>query len=113
MSASPVCESWSTLVLTSITCPGRSEPGSRSCGFPMRARSTGAAVAQPPSATRTSRVAVNFPCREHSATARTRPPAPERMVKAAQARPLPGVKRNLPFQGTGSLSSVTSMERMK
>ena len=79
----------------------------------MRARSTGAAVAQPPSATRTSRVAVNFPCREHSATARTRPPAPERMVKAAQARPLPGVKRNLPFQGTGSLSSVTSMERMK
>ena len=37
----------------------------------------------------------------------------ERMVEAAQARPLAGVKLNFPFHGTGSLSRVTSMERMK
>ena len=69
--------------------------------------------AQPPSVTRISRVATKRPCREHSAATFRSPPTPERIENATAARPLAGVKTNVPLWGIGSPSSRMSIERMK
>src|SRR2546429_9675795 len=87
--------------------------GRRIRGLPRRSRVVSGGPAHPPSATRVSLVEMNRPWREHSAVTLSRPPAPERMENAMEACPLAGVKKNVPLYGTGSLSSLISIERMK
>src|SRR5713101_3336592 len=110
---SPVYELWSTFARTCTTSPALSDSGRRRRGLPRRSRVVSGGPAQPPSATRISLVTTKRPCCEHSARAFRRPPDPERMENAMAACLLAGVKKNLPLYGTGSLSSLISIERMK